>query len=209
VFRNKKNSLVKMTLLLASAILLKYFLIVNVVFAKTANQTSTQDESAATQALKTTWTYKPPPQAFCKPVSLSSSENTKILLALRQRHAELDARATELDHKQVVVTAAQHLLSEQLAALKQVQIKLEALEEKRNRKTNLRLVKLAKTYQAMQPRDAGRIFDQLNAKLVVNLLHHMDVRHSAAILAVMAPAKAKLATETLAHVVPFSKLASG
>jgi flagellar motility protein MotE (MotC chaperone) len=157
--------------------------------------------AAAREVTRSTWTYKPPPHAFCKPISTPSSLiDTKMLLALRQQHAKLSMWSAELDRKKTVIAGEELALSKQLAALRLVQTNLTSLEVKQDHRKNAQWQSLSTTYKAMQARDAGKIFNKLDPRIVIGILEKMDARHSAAILAAMTPSAARSATEALAGV---------
>ncbi|MGC9269346.1 MotE family protein [Acidiphilium sp.] len=144
------------------------------------------------------WTDRPPPPPMCKPDPLSESGETAILLALKTREAALDRRAEALDREQQELDATKAALSRQIAALKPLAKRLEALKTQNQSTEDAKWAALVATYGTMDPRNAARIFDGLDPEIVFNVLRRMNSRKSAAILASMSPDKAQSITERLA-----------
>lgn len=188
------------TILLILAILSKTIWLVSTAMAQVPSVSSAANHALLRQAPANSWGYQPPPVAICKPDPLANIGDTKILFALHERQLALKQRAAALDRKQILVTEAGYALRKQIAALKVVEAKLIAIEGERDAADSARWHALVATYEAMEPRDAARIFDQLDGRIVLHLLERMNSRKSAAILAAMTPDKARSATEKLAGI---------
>jgi flagellar motility protein MotE (MotC chaperone) len=142
----------------------------------------------------------PPPAPAAKPVDPPMSEAERgLLLDLRHRRAELDARARALDQRDAVMAAAQARLSARVDELTALQAKLEALETARQSHDSANWVGLVHVYETMKPRDAATIFDALDMQVLLPVLDRMSDRKAAPILAAMQPDRARLATQLLAE----------
>jgi flagellar motility protein MotE (MotC chaperone) len=144
------------------------------------------------------WTDRPPPPPLCKPDPFSEAGETKVLLTLKQRATLLDQRAAALARERLELDATRAAVERQLAALKPLAARLEALKSQHQARDDAKWASLVATYGAMEPRDAARIFDGLEPAIVFNVLRRMNDRKSAAILADMSPQTAQLVTERLA-----------
>ncbi len=132
------------------------------------------------------------------PQSLSPSE-IGILQQLSQRRASLDQRASELDQRDVVLQAAEKRIDEKIAKLQDLQKSIAADVQKRGTEEDARLQSLVKIYEAMKPKDAAQIFDQLSMPVLLSVLKRMKELKTAPILAAMDPERAKAVTTALAE----------
>ena len=146
------------------------------------------------------WTDRPPPPPLCKPDPLDQAGERKILLQLKQRAKQLDARAAALDQQEAELTVAKAAIAKQVAALKPLAKRLEAMNAEHHAANEKKWAALVSTYETMDPRSAARIFDGLDPEVVLNVLQRMNSRKSAPILAAMTPKKAQMVTEKLAGI---------
>ncbi len=135
------------------------------------------------------------PDSEPKPVSPAER---KVLLQLRKRRQRLDAREVALTARESVLAAAEKRLDERVKELSALQKKLEALQAKRKQREELGWRGLVKVYEVMKPRDAAAIFNKLQMKVLIPVLHRMKDRNAAPILAAMDPQKARDVTAALA-----------
>jgi flagellar motility protein MotE (MotC chaperone) len=129
---------------------------------------------------------------------VSDAERT-ILLDLRKRRDELDARAQAMDQRQLELEAAGKRLAERVQQLSALQTRLEAMEAERQQHKQENWAGLVKVYENMKPRDAAAIFDALDMQVLLQVLDRMQERKAAPILAAMQPDRARLATQLLAE----------
>lgn len=132
------------------------------------------------------------------PQSLSPSE-IGILQQLSQRRAALDQRASEIDQREIVLQAAEKRIDEKIAKLEDLQKTIAADVQKRGSEEDARLQSLVKIYEAMKPKDAAQIFDQLSMPVLLSVLKRMKELKTAPILAAMDPERAKAVTTALAQ----------
>ena len=93
-----------------------------------------------------------------------------MLLELRQRRQELDAREAALAARESVLAAAEQKLSARVAELQALQKKLEALEAARKEREDVSWQGLVKLYEAMKPRDAATIFNDLEMPVLLQVV---------------------------------------
>ena len=132
------------------------------------------------------------------PPPVSDAERT-VLLELRQRRHELDARDTALAARESLLVAAEQKLSSRVAELQALQTKLEALEAARAQHEDASWQGLVKLYEAMKPRDAATIFNDLEMPVLLQVVNRMKEAKAAPVLAAMQPDKARDLTTKLAQ----------
>ncbi len=142
---------------------------------------------------------RPPPAAVAPPAEPPVSEAERTALQdLRARRKELEARASALDEREAILTAAERRLQDRVQQLSALQTKLEQLEQARHDREETNWRGLVKTYEAMRPRDAANIFNDLDGPVLLQVLDRMKETKAAPILAAMAPERARSITAQLA-----------
>ncbi len=139
----------------------------------------------------------PPPPIPEGPPPMSESER-KVLLDLRARRQELEDRESTLSSRESVLGAAEQKLSSRVDELKGLQQKLESLDAGRRQQEDHAWQGLVKVYETMKPRDAAAIFNDLGMPVLLAVIDRMKEAKAAAIMAAMAPDKARDVTTQLA-----------
>jgi flagellar motility protein MotE (MotC chaperone) len=156
-----------------------------------------QTQPAATQP--TTAQQTPPKDDAAQaslPIDFTDSE-IGLLQSLAQRRDELDRKAKEMELREGLLKATEKRIDDKIAKLGELQASLQGLLKQYDAKTDAQLQSLVKTYGAMKPRDAARIWDQLDMPVLLQLVEHMQERKTAPILAAMSPETAKRITDEL------------
>jgi flagellar motility protein MotE (MotC chaperone) len=122
-----------------------------------------------------------------------------VLLELRQRRQELDARDAALTARESMLIAPEHRLTARVAELQALQKKLETLETARKEREDASWQGLVKLYEAMKPRDAATIFNDLDMPVLLQVVDRMKEAKAAPVLASMQPDKARDLTAKLAQ----------
>jgi flagellar motility protein MotE (MotC chaperone) len=130
------------------------------------------------------------------PLMMSPSE-IDVLQKLSERRATLDRRAQEMSQQEVVLKAAEQRVDEKLAKLKSMEQEIGGLVDQETKQGDERLKGLVKIYETMKPREAARIFEELDTPTVLDVLGQMKEAKAAPILASMDPVKAKTVTAAL------------
>ncbi|MBU6318768.1 MAG: hypothetical protein KGS00_03875 [Alphaproteobacteria bacterium] len=127
-----------------------------------------------------------------------SEQEVLVLRSLSERRQALDDREAGLETREQMAAAAEQRLDDQIAKLKSlegdVQKLLAAMEAKRDE----RMVALVKTYEAMKAKDAARIFDGMDDKVLLELAKSMKPANLAAVMAAMDSKRAESLTRMLA-----------
>jgi len=133
------------------------------------------------------------------PPPMTDSEKS-VLMELRERRQELDARAATLAGRESMLIAAEKKISARIEELRGLQQRLEVLDASRRQQENTAWQGLVKVYETMKPRDAAMIFNDLGMPVLLAVIDRMKEAKAAAILAAMLPDKARDVTTQLAQV---------
>lgn len=133
------------------------------------------------------------------PPAVTDAERT-VLLELRERRQQLDARDAALVARESLLIAAEQKLTARVGELQALQKKLEALDTARKEREDASWQGLVKLYEAMKPRDAATIFNDLEMPVLLQVVDRMKEAKAAPVLAAMQPDKARDLTAKLAQV---------
>jgi flagellar motility protein MotE (MotC chaperone) len=138
----------------------------------------------------------------------SSSAEVDVLTSLAKRRAALDAREADIGARADLLAAAESRVDGKIASLKQLQDKIAELLGQRDVEQEKQLASLVKTYSAMKPKDAARIFDNLADEVLVPVAQAMKSDVLAPVLAAMTPDAAQKLTLKLASRLKLPELAA-
>ena len=139
-----------------------------------------------------------PAMAMKESPPISDTERA-LLLDLRQRRSELDAREAAIGAREAGLASAEKRIETRADELVALQKKLETLEAARREREEAGWKGLVKTYETMKPRDAAAIFNDLDMPVLLQVLDRMKEAKAAPILAVMQPDRARHVTTELAQ----------
>jgi flagellar motility protein MotE (MotC chaperone) len=125
------------------------------------------------------------PPAEPKP-SLSPGERA-VLESLAQRRQELEARAREIDVRDSLLKAAEKRIEQRLQELKELEARVNGAVSKKDEEEAGKFKSLVGMYENMKAKDAAKVFDRLNMRVLVELVNAMNPRRMADILAQMTP----------------------
>jgi flagellar motility protein MotE (MotC chaperone) len=120
-----------------------------------------------------------------------------LLQKLAERREEIEAQARELDVRENLLKAAEGRIDKKVQSLKALQRTIEESMVKYDQQQEEKLQNLIKIYENMKPKDAGRIFEELEMDVLLEVAEKMNKRRLAPILAKMDPKKARDVTEEL------------
>jgi flagellar motility protein MotE (MotC chaperone) len=132
------------------------------------------------------------------PLTISDSEKA-LLQDLRRRRGEIDARESALASRESLLIASQKTLDERVAELQGLRKGLEDLDAARRQRQEDGWQGLVKVYEAMKPRDAATIFNDLSMPVLLQVLNRMKEAKAAVVMAAMSPEKAREVTAELAQ----------
>jgi flagellar motility protein MotE (MotC chaperone) len=132
------------------------------------------------------------------PPSFTQSE-INLLQRLAERREEIDAMERELQTREALLQAAERRIGTRIEELKELEGVIKALLAEHSAQEQARIDQLVSIYATMKPKDAARIFNDLDMPILLRVIETMKERSSAAILAEMTPERAKQVTTELAR----------
>jgi flagellar motility protein MotE (MotC chaperone) len=132
------------------------------------------------------------------PGKINSPGERAILNRLQDRRETLDNRDKQLDMRESLIKAAEKRLEAKVGELKDVESRIKVESNARDKAEQERLKGLVAMYENMKPKDAARIFDRLDLKILVDLSTAMKPVTMSAVLAQMTPEAAERLTVELA-----------
>jgi len=130
---------------------------------------------------------------------IASTSEVEVLTSLSKRRSELDTRESQLQVQANVLAATEARVDAKITQLKVLQSQINALLGQRDQAQEKQLASLVKTYSAMKPKDAARIFDSLDNDVLVPVAQQMKSDVLAPVLAAMTPEQAQKLTVKLAN----------
>ena len=132
------------------------------------------------------------------PPPVVSEEERQLLLDLRARRKQWDARDRALVEREGVLSAAEQRLVARASELAALQTRLEQLEKERADRDDANWAGLVKVYETMKPREAATIFNDMDMPVLLQLADRMKEAKAALIFGAMQPDRARLVTAQLA-----------
>lgn len=140
------------------------------------------------------------PVAVAPPVPDPAAQAERALLEqLRARRSDIEAREQAVAAQAMLLQATEARLARRVEELAAMQQRLESLDRARGEREEAGWRGLVRTYEAMRPRDAATIFDDLDMPVMVEILDRMSDRKAAPVIGAMRPDRARMATAELAR----------
>ena len=130
------------------------------------------------------------------PTMLTPAE-IDILQQLAVRREQIDAREREMDMRSGLLDAAEERIEKKIAELQNLRLTIDSLIKKFDAQQDAKLKSLVKIYENMKPKDAARIFEDLEMDTLLEMSERMKERKLAPIIAKMSPEKAREVTVEL------------
>ena len=121
-----------------------------------------------------------------------------MLERLAERRTELEARAKELEVRESLVLAAEKRLESRLAKLKQLEAQINETVRAKDENEAARFKNVITMYENMKPKEAARVFDRLDMRILVEVATQLNPRRMSDIMAQMTPESAERLTVELA-----------
>ena len=138
----------------------------------------------------------------------ASAGERALLERLQARRQELDARARELELREGILKAAETKVETQASADQANAAKSGAAAANKDEADSARFKSVVTMYEAMKPKDAAKIFDRLDPKVLLDLASKMKPQTMAAIMALMSAEAAERLTVELASRGPVDRMMS-
>jgi flagellar motility protein MotE (MotC chaperone) len=151
-------------------------------------------------------TKRPPPTQLeisgaAAPVRVGRVESPgerAVLERLQERRRELDKRNRDLDMRETLLKAAEQRMDAKLGELRSMETR-DGTPGTRAKAKAEQFKSLVTMYETMKPKDAARIFDRLDLKILVEISTQMNPRKMSEVLAQMTPEAAERLTVELAN----------
>lgn len=114
-----------------------------------------------------------------------------LLKELSKRRETLDKEKTDLNVREQVLKATETKIDKKVLELKKLQTQLEELMKQYEQKENSKILSLVKIYETMKPKDAAKIFNELEMPVLLKVVSNMKEVKVAPVIASMDPAKAR------------------
>ena len=128
-----------------------------------------------------------------------SDAELEVLQSLSKRREELDTRARTLDEKEKLLEITEQKIDKKIAEMNGLRAEIETLLDQQQEVEEARFKKLVKIYENMKPKDAARIFNELQFDVLISVVDRMSERKTAPILAAMDPIRARYLSAKLAE----------
>ena len=136
--------------------------------------------------------------ATLNPNSPFTAAELDMLQNLAFRREELDARDAELSLRANLLAVTETRIKERTAELRAVEATIQSLLITYDEQEEAQLQSVVAIYEAMKPKDAAKIFNELDMLILIELAERMRERLIAPILADMDPTAANALTVELA-----------
>lgn len=130
------------------------------------------------------------------PALLTQSE-ISVLQQLADRRSALEAREQGIGQRVALMKAAERRIDKKIEDLQALRVAVEGLIKTHDGQQAKKMQSLVKIYEAMKPKDAARIFEELDIDTLLLVAERMKERKLAPIMAKMNPKKAKTMTVEL------------
>lgn len=133
------------------------------------------------------------------PPRQQSQSEIELLDQLAERRKQLDGWEREIAQRDALLKAAEIRIDQKVQELKAMQASLDGLIRVYDDQQVGQIRSLVKIYENMKPKDAARIFQELDMQTLLLVAERMKERKLAPIMAQMNPSKAKQVTVELAR----------
>jgi len=123
----------------------------------------------------------------------------ELLQNLVKRREELDRWEKNIEIKEAALDATEKRLDDKIAQIDSMKKEVSSLLAQYNDKEDAKIRSLVKIYENMQPKDAARIFDEVEMPILLLVIDKMSEKKIAPILSLMDSKKAKQITVQLAE----------
>ncbi len=127
-----------------------------------------------------------------------SSEEVQILQTLRNRNNQIKDLEKELTLKENLLESIRNNIDEKISRLEKLNEQIDDTDKSQGATASY--AKLIKIYEGMKPKDAAKIFDELQMSVMLLVAQQMKDNKLAGIVAEMKPEKARDLTMALATI---------
>lgn len=132
------------------------------------------------------------------PTLLTQTE-IDLLQQLAERRDRVEKREQELDVRTALLKAAEARIDKKVEEMKTLQSTIEGLLASYDQEQEKKVAGLVKIYENMKPKDAAKIFEELEMDVLLMVVERVNSRRLAPIMAAMNPQKAREVTVELSR----------
>ena len=129
--------------------------------------------------------------------TLFTENEIKVLQQLVSRRKIIESRLEELTLREGLLGAADKRIGKKIQEMKSLELAIQKLIKSHDQQEDLKIKSLVKIYENMKPKDAARIFGELDIDTLLKVAERMKERKLAPIMAKMNPDRAKEMTVAL------------
>lgn len=139
-----------------------------------------------------------PPGAFntSEPPTFTQNE-IDVLQKLSERRETLDGRERDIVLRENLVKAAESRIDKKIDEMKALQANIQSMLKQLDNQDQEKMKSLVKIYESMKPKDAAKIFNELDLPVLMGVLRNMKEQKVALIMEAMDPAKAREVTDAM------------
>ena len=115
----------------------------------------------------------------------------ELLKELAKRREKLEKDKKDLSVREQVLKATENKIDQKVIDLKSLQSQLEDLMKQYEQKENSKILSLVKIYETMKPKDAAKIFNELEMPVLLKVVSNMKEVRVAPVIASMDTVKAR------------------
>ncbi|MFY9687900.1 MAG: flagellar protein FlbB [Pseudolabrys sp.] len=134
-----------------------------------------------------------------EPGRIASPGERAVLERLQTRRQELDTRNRELEMRENLLKVAEKRLEAKVSELRNTESRVNTAMGTRDKVEAERFKSIVSMYENMKPKDAARIFDRLDMKILVEVSTQINPRKMSEIMAQMSSDAAERLTVELAN----------
>jgi len=122
-----------------------------------------------------------------------------ILQQLAERRDRIEKREQELEVRGAMLKAAESRIDKKVEEMKSLQATIEQLLAAYDEQQEKKVASLVKIYETMKPKEAAKIFEELEMDVLLMVVERFNGRRLAPVLAAMDPQKAREVTVELSR----------
>jgi flagellar motility protein MotE (MotC chaperone) len=121
-----------------------------------------------------------------------------VLEKLSARRQALDGREHDVELRENLLKAAEERIDKKIAEMQALQKDVQGMLQKVDEEDDAKIKSLVKIYETMKPKDAARIFEQLEMPVLLKVVEGMKDTKVSGVMEVMDSGKAKALTDAIA-----------
>ncbi len=158
-----------------------------------------EGEGAAAEAKPAKPEEPQPSKLVTEDPTLLTQSEIDLLQQLAERRRVLESREQELQIRTGLLTAAENRIDKKIEELKVLRETINGLIKTFDEQQDKKLLSLVKIYENMKPKEAAKIFEDMEMDTLLEVAERMKERKLAPIMAKMNPEKARDMTVELAR----------